>query len=51
LSARVLVAEDDPKQAHLIRVYRARRHSVLVGTTGGGPAIETQRRRKPETCW
>ena len=38
MSARILLAEDDPKQSHLIRIYLEREgHSVLVSTTAGGP--------------
>ncbi|HVQ90765.1 MAG TPA: response regulator transcription factor [Mycobacteriales bacterium] len=48
MSARVLVAEDDPKQAHLIRVYLERDgHSVLV-VHDGRRAIEHSRARKPD---
>jgi DNA-binding response OmpR family regulator len=48
MSARVLVAEDDPKQAHLIRVYLERDgHSVLV-VDDGRRAVEHSRARRPD---
>ena len=48
MNARILVAEDDPKQAHLIKVYLEREgHSVL--TTGDGrSALDLARTRKPD---
>jgi DNA-binding response OmpR family regulator len=48
MSARVLVAEDDPKQANLIRVYLERDgHSVLV-VNDGRRALEHSRARRPD---
>ncbi len=48
MSARILVAEDDPKQANLIRVYLEREgHSVLV-VGDGRSALEQARVRKPD---
>ncbi len=48
MSARILVAEDDPKQAHLIQVYLEREgHSVLV-VNDGRRALEQSRSRKPD---
>ncbi|MDT7725813.1 MAG: hypothetical protein QOI21_2389 [Actinomycetota bacterium] len=48
MSSRILVAEDDPKQAHLIRVYLEREgHSVLV-TGDGRTAMDLARSRKPD---
>jgi DNA-binding response OmpR family regulator len=48
MSARILVAEDDPKQANLVRVYLEREgHSVLV-VGDGRTALEQARVRKPD---
>lgn len=48
MSARILVAEDDPKQANLIRVYLERDgHSVLV-VGDGRRALEHSRARRPD---
>jgi DNA-binding response OmpR family regulator len=48
MSARILVAEDDPKQANLIRVYLEREgHSVLVAHDGRR-ALEDSRARRPD---
>jgi DNA-binding response OmpR family regulator len=48
MSSRILVAEDDPKQAHLIRVYLEREgHSVLVAGDGR-TALDMARSRKPD---
>jgi DNA-binding response OmpR family regulator len=48
VSARILVAEDDPKQANLIRVYLERDgHSVLV-VGDGRRALEDSRARRPD---
>jgi DNA-binding response OmpR family regulator len=48
VSARVLVAEDDPKQANLIRLYLEREgHSVLV-VHDGRRALEHTRARRPD---
>jgi DNA-binding response OmpR family regulator len=46
--SRVLVAEDDPKQARLIRIYLERDgHSVIV-VENGHSALEIARERKPD---
>jgi len=48
VTARILVAEDDPKQAHLIRVYLEREgHSVLV-VGDGRQALDAARVRRPD---
>jgi DNA-binding response OmpR family regulator len=48
VSARILVAEDDLKQANLIRIYLEREgHSVLV-VHDGRQALESSRTRKPD---
>ena len=48
VTARILVAEDDPKQAHLIRVYLEREgHSVLV-VGDGRQALDAARARRPD---
>ena len=48
MSARILVAEDDPKQANLVRVYLEREgHSVLV-VGDGRTALEQARVRRPD---
>jgi DNA-binding response OmpR family regulator len=48
VSTRVLVAEDDPKQAHLLRIYLEREgHSVLV-VGDGRAAVEQCRTRRPD---
>jgi DNA-binding response OmpR family regulator len=48
VSARILVAEDDPKQAYLIRTYLEREgHSVLVAANGR-VALELSRTRRPD---
>ncbi|GAA0725205.1 response regulator transcription factor [Dactylosporangium roseum] len=48
MSARILVAEDDPKQAELIRLYLERDgHSVLT-VNNGRAALEQSRSRRPD---
>ncbi|MEE6259058.1 response regulator transcription factor [Plantactinospora sonchi] len=48
MSARIVVAEDDPKQANLVRVYLEREgHSVLV-VGDGRTALEQCRTRRPD---
>jgi DNA-binding response OmpR family regulator len=48
MSARILVAEDDPKQANLVRVYLERDgHSVLL-VGDGRTALEQARSRRPD---
>ncbi|MEV1288210.1 response regulator transcription factor [Micromonospora sp. NPDC049679] len=47
-SARILVAEDDPKQANLVRVYLEREgHSVLL-VSDGRAALDQCRARRPD---
>ncbi|MGW0433340.1 response regulator transcription factor [Micromonospora sp. NPDC003197] len=48
MSARILVAEDDPKQANLVRVYLEREgHNVLV-VGDGRVALDQFRARRPD---
>jgi DNA-binding response OmpR family regulator len=48
MNARILVAEDDPKQARLIRIYLEREgYSVLV-VHDGRRALEVSRSRRPD---
>ena len=48
VSARILIAEDDPKQADLIRLYLEREgHSVVV-THDGRSALEQTRQKNPD---
>ena len=48
VSARILVAEDDPKQAHLVQVYLEREgHKVFV-VGDGRAALEHCRARRPD---
>jgi len=48
MGARILVAEDDPKQANLIRLYLEREgHSVLV-VGDGRSALDQYRARRPD---
>ena len=48
MSARILLAEDDPKQSYLIRTYLEREgHCVLV-TDNGRSALELARSRQPD---
>lgn len=48
MSARILVAEDDPKQSHVIKAYLEKEgHSVLV-VGNGRQALEFARARKPD---
>ncbi|WP_213455017.1 response regulator transcription factor [Rhizomonospora bruguierae] len=48
MTARILIAEDDPKQANLVRVYLEREgHSVLV-VGDGRAALEQARARRPD---
>ncbi|MER6990109.1 response regulator transcription factor [Saccharopolyspora hirsuta] len=48
MSAHVLVAEDDPKQAELIRRYLERDDHRVVVVADGRAAIDEARRRKPD---
>ena len=48
MTARILVAEDDPKQANLVRVYLEREgHSVLL-VSDGRAALDRCRARRPD---
>jgi DNA-binding response OmpR family regulator len=48
VTARILVAEDDPKQANLVRVYLEREgHSVLL-VSDGRAALDRCRARRPD---
>ncbi|MBO0871210.1 MAG: response regulator transcription factor [Micromonosporaceae bacterium] len=48
MSARILVAEDDPKQANLVRIYLEREgHSVLV-VGDGRRALDASRAHRPD---
>jgi DNA-binding response OmpR family regulator len=46
--AQVLVAEDDPKQAELIRRYLAHDNHTVIVVHDGRAAIDEARRRKPD---
>ncbi|MCP3933773.1 MAG: response regulator transcription factor [Actinomycetia bacterium] len=47
-NARIVIAEDDPRQAELIRLYLEREgHSVVV-TSNGRQALDEIRRRRPD---
>jgi DNA-binding response OmpR family regulator len=48
MGARILVAEDDPKQAELIRRYLERDGHAVVVTRDGRAAIDETRRRRPD---
>src|SRR5262245_50343461 len=48
VAARVLVAEDDPKQAHLIRSYLERDGYAVAVVHDGRAAIEQARQRRPD---
>jgi DNA-binding response OmpR family regulator len=48
MSSRILVAEDDPKQAHLIRVYLEREGHAVLATGNGRTTLELARTRKPD---
>ncbi|MCI2418199.1 response regulator transcription factor [Saccharopolyspora sp. K220] len=48
MSAQVLVAEDDPKQAELIRRYLERDNHRVVVVHDGRAAIDEARRREPD---
>ncbi len=45
---RILVAEDDPKQAELIRLYLEREGHAVVVVSDGRQAIDEARRRAPD---
>jgi DNA-binding response OmpR family regulator len=46
--ARILVTEDDPKQATLIRVYLERERHTVLTATDGQQALELFRGRRPD---
>ncbi|MBP2474375.1 DNA-binding response OmpR family regulator [Crossiella equi] len=48
MSARILLAEDDAKQAHLIRVYLERAGHSVLACADGRTALELARTRKPD---
>jgi DNA-binding response OmpR family regulator len=48
VGARILVAEDDPKQADLVRKYLEREGHVAVVVHDGRSAIDEARRRRPD---
>ncbi|WHT20599.1 response regulator transcription factor [Crossiella sp. CA-258035] len=48
MSARILLAEDDQKQAHLIRVYLERAGHSVLACADGRTALELARSRRPD---
>ncbi len=48
MPARILIAEDDPKQADLIRLYLEREGFAVVVARDGREALEQARRRRPD---
>jgi len=48
MPARILVAEDDPKQATLVRVYLEREGYQVLTVRDGRAALEAARTRKPD---
>ncbi|MFV1992230.1 MAG: response regulator transcription factor [Acidimicrobiales bacterium] len=48
MAARIVVAEDDPKQAQLLRLYLEREGHVVVVASDGREALEQVRRRQPD---
>ena len=48
MGARILVAEDDPKQAELLKLYLEREGHVVVIARDGRAALEQVRRRSPD---
>jgi DNA-binding response OmpR family regulator len=48
MSGRIVVAEDDPKQAELIRLYLEREGHAVVVTPDGRSALDEVRRRAPD---
>lgn len=48
MSARILVAEDDPKQAGLLRRYLEREGHTVVVAPDGRAAVDEARRRRPD---
>ncbi len=48
MAARILVAEDDPKQASLVRRYLEREGHAVVTVGDGRAALDEARRRRPD---
>ena len=48
MAGRIVVAEDDPKQAELLRLYLEREGYVVVVAPNGRAALEEVRRRAPD---
>ncbi len=48
MAARIVVAEDDPKQAQLLRLYLEREGHIVVVARDGREALEQARRRAPD---
>jgi DNA-binding response OmpR family regulator len=48
MPGRILIAEDDPKQAELVRLYLERAGFAVVVSTNGHDALEQIRRRQPD---
>lgn len=48
MSGRILIAEDDPKQAELIRLYLEREGYAVAVARDGRDALEQVRRRRPD---
>src|SRR5687768_5522659 len=48
MTARILVAEDDPKQAHLVRLYLEREGHSVLSVADGRAALDQCRARKPD---
>ena len=48
MGARIVIAEDDPKQADLLRLYLEREGHEIVLTSNGTQALEQIRRRQPD---
>ena len=48
VTARILVADDDPKHAQLIRLYLEREGHQVITVGDGRAALEVARARKPD---
>lgn len=48
MSARIVIAEDDMKQADVLRLYLEREGHTVILTSNGRQALEQIRRRKPD---
>lgn len=48
MSARIVIAEDDVKQADVLRLYLEREGHTVILTSNGRQALEQIRRRKPD---